>query len=525
MLTTMRADNVRIAAMVGLGSYLLYKVWCAASPAPSPTPQQLPYTCPTDSDTNRNGELLSRSILWLKKELPVAFPSATFTAPLSPGTPFGGFGCKLHGIDLSANNGRLTASQAAFLVEALPRFRVLTIADQNVGDAAVATRHSNLSSESEGFTLQHFERFASHFGALVPHPNNLLRGGKQALTGLRRLEKQETEVFRGVPVPFSKLDDKDHYVAGSSAPVVWWPFSSSTTSRKVASQFALDASGKGTLFKIKVATARDIQPFSAIQKEFELLMLPGTPLKVVSVTTAAGLTTIVLEEDVDAPDMVNSGDDTYEFVELFKAKSFYEVVTPGVYDLVGDFIKPPSKAKQLLPPVTSYENVVGDFIKPPSKAKQPLPPVTSPLKAKIKAHKSEWFYDTFGRAQAEEYLSRQPKGSFLLRPSSKKRDPEEEQAVADSTRDQPYYAFTVKEYSRSDPFILANPGHTLFWNGLMEENDSKTRYFLNLGPDPDHPDEGDEILRWNSLEDFIFALMTEQAIRAKIGLPVALRLG
>lgn len=180
MLTTMRADNVRIAAMVGLGSYLLYKLWCAASPAPSPTPQQLPYTYPTDSDTNRNGELLSRSILWLKKELPLAFPSATFTAPLSPGTPFGGFGCKLHGIDLSANNGRLTESQAAFLVEALPRFRVLTIADQNVGDAAVATQHSNLSSELEGFTLQHFERFASHFGALVPHPNNLLRGGKQA---------------------------------------------------------------------------------------------------------------------------------------------------------------------------------------------------------------------------------------------------------------------------------------------------------------------------------------------------------
>lgn len=123
------------------------------------------------------------------------------------------------------------------------------------------------------------------------------------------------------------------YVAGSSAPIVWWPFSSSTTSRKVASRF-LDASGKGTLFKTRVATARDIQPFSAIQKEFELLMLPGTPLKVVSVTTDAGLTTIVLEEDVDAPDMIDSGDDTYEFVELFKSKSFYEVVTPGAYENV-----------------------------------------------------------------------------------------------------------------------------------------------------------------------------------------------
>ena len=149
---------------------------------------------------------------------------------------------------------------------------------------------------------------------------------------MRRLEKQETAVFRGVAVPFSELDDKEYYVAGSKKAIVWWPFTSSTTSRKVASQF-LDANGKGTLFKTKVTTARDIQPFSPFPKEAELLLLPGTPLKVTSVTTEAGLTTIVLEEDKHAPDMIRSGEDIYETTT---PESFYDVLS-GTYESIGAF--------------------------------------------------------------------------------------------------------------------------------------------------------------------------------------------
>lgn len=162
-------------------------------------------------------------------------------------------------------------------------------------------------------------------------------------------------------------------------------------------------------------------------------------------------------------------------------------------------------------------------VRPQSKHR-PLSQAGQSLLAKIKAQKSKWFHDTFGRTQAEEYLSKQPKGTFLLRTSGLKRHPSEEQAVAGSTRDQPYYAITVKQYSRSDPYIVANPGHTLFWNGLIEENDHKTLYFINLGENPDDPDAEDEILKFPSLEEFIVTLMTDPAIGGKIGLPVALRL-
>lgn len=151
---------------------------------------------------------------------------------------------------------------------------------------------------------------------------------KLVMTGLRRLEKQETEVYRGVALPLSLLDGAEHYIPGNV--VVWWPFSSSSVSRDVlADPLFLGTSGKRTLFTIKVSTARDIRAYSWKAKENELLILPGTPFKVASVDTVGDLTTIHLEEDVDAPDMIDSGDDTYEMVDFKDAQE-------GFYDLAGD---------------------------------------------------------------------------------------------------------------------------------------------------------------------------------------------
>ena len=151
---------------------------------------------------------------------------------------------------------------------------------------------------------------------------------KLVMTGLRRLEKQETEVYRGVALPLSLLDGAEHYIPGNV--VVWWPFSSSSVSRDVlADPLFLGTSGKRTLFTIKVSTARDIRAYSWKAKENELLILPGTPFKVASVDTVGDLTTIQLEEDVDAPDMIDSGDDTYEMVDFKDAQE-------GFYDLAGD---------------------------------------------------------------------------------------------------------------------------------------------------------------------------------------------
>ena len=72
-----------------------------------------------------------------------------------------GAGCRFAGLDLCQP---LNPDQVGFLLDALSQFRIVTIAGQDL----------------EHFSLAHFERFANHWGAPVPHPNNFLRGGKPA---------------------------------------------------------------------------------------------------------------------------------------------------------------------------------------------------------------------------------------------------------------------------------------------------------------------------------------------------------
>ena len=72
-----------------------------------------------------------------------------------------GAGLRLRGVDLCRP---LDPGQVAFLLAALSRFRVVCIAAQNLAN----------------FSLAHFERFANHWGAPVPHPNNFMRAGKPA---------------------------------------------------------------------------------------------------------------------------------------------------------------------------------------------------------------------------------------------------------------------------------------------------------------------------------------------------------
>jgi alpha-ketoglutarate-dependent taurine dioxygenase len=77
--------------------------------------------------------------------------------PLAPS----GMGIRLTGVDLS---GPLEPAQVTFLLDALSQFRFLCIAGQNLSL----------------FSLAHFERFANHWGAPIPHPSNFTRGGKPA---------------------------------------------------------------------------------------------------------------------------------------------------------------------------------------------------------------------------------------------------------------------------------------------------------------------------------------------------------
>ena len=72
-----------------------------------------------------------------------------------------GAGIRFTGIDLCRP---LNEGQVDFLLDALSQLRIVCIAGQDLAR----------------FSLAHFERFANHWGAPIPHPSNFMRGGKPA---------------------------------------------------------------------------------------------------------------------------------------------------------------------------------------------------------------------------------------------------------------------------------------------------------------------------------------------------------
>ena len=80
--------------------------------------------------------------------------TATLEAPLGPA----GFGARLRGVDL-ADPALLSADDVAYLLETFHEWKVLCIAGQDL----------------ERFSLAHFERFANHVGAPLPHPSTSTR--------------------------------------------------------------------------------------------------------------------------------------------------------------------------------------------------------------------------------------------------------------------------------------------------------------------------------------------------------------
>ena len=106
--------------------------------------------------------------------------------------------------------------------------------------------------------------------------------------------------------------------------MVWWPLSSTTDSIEVLSepQF-LGETGPRTIFTIEVKSARNIQRYSAIKNENELLLLPGTAFKVKSVLLQGELTMVQMEEDTSAPTLIDSGKDDYQ---VMSPESFYDLL-------------------------------------------------------------------------------------------------------------------------------------------------------------------------------------------------------
>ena len=67
-----------------------------------------------------------------------------------------GAGLRVTGVDLRAP---LRGEQVNALLEALGQYRIVTLAGQHL----------------ESFSVAHFERFANHWGAPLPHPSNFKR--------------------------------------------------------------------------------------------------------------------------------------------------------------------------------------------------------------------------------------------------------------------------------------------------------------------------------------------------------------
>ena len=127
--------------------------------------------------------------------------------------------------------------------------------------------------------------------------------------------------------------------------------------------------------------------------------------------------------------------------------------------------------------------------------------------------KSKWFYESFNRVEAENELADKPIGTFLVHKNNKVREAQYETAV--STRSVPYWDITVKKSE--------DAGTSLFWYGLIEENDNNNGYFINIGPSEADADYN-EILEFTSMENLVATLMTDKPLAQKIGLSVDLTL-
>jgi len=109
------------------------------------------------------------------------------------------------------------------------------------------------------------------------------------LGALMKLRATPATLFRGVG-----KDLRPKYPKGSVA--TWWGVSSCTSKLEVARGF-LGAHGRRTLFEVRTHTAVSIRSLSAFTGEEELVLAPGTQLRVTDVTTdASGLSTVRLEE-------------------------------------------------------------------------------------------------------------------------------------------------------------------------------------------------------------------------------------
>jgi hypothetical protein len=114
---------------------------------------------------------------------------------------------------------------------------------------------------------------------------------KLILTAFARLPSKHCFVYRGI-----KRDVSKDYPRGET--VIWWGFSSCTSSMHVLEndQF-LGSTGTRTFITIECTSGKDIQKYSSLPNEDEILLPPGRQFEVVScLKQSGGLHMIQLKE-------------------------------------------------------------------------------------------------------------------------------------------------------------------------------------------------------------------------------------
>jgi hypothetical protein len=114
---------------------------------------------------------------------------------------------------------------------------------------------------------------------------------KLVLTALYKLPSLKSTVWRGVRGNLSDQYDEDQ---------IWWGFSSCTESVEVMEQF-VGKSGVRTLFNIECINGKAIRAHSFYKKESEILLLPGTYLRVVGKWSPAEDLYIIHLRETPAP--------------------------------------------------------------------------------------------------------------------------------------------------------------------------------------------------------------------------------
>jgi len=114
-----------------------------------------------------------------------------------------------------------------------------------------------------------------------------------------KLETYPHSIWRGVSKSMKNYKKGDE--------IIWWSFSSCTNDPSVLeSSLFLGKTGERTLFKIDGHNGKKITNFSSIPSESEVLLIPGTTLKVNGILDVGnGLTIIDLIYDSMAPQMID----------------------------------------------------------------------------------------------------------------------------------------------------------------------------------------------------------------------------